>query len=445
MIHHIFISYFQIRAVLIGLALSGVKCQQNDQSQYVGSINGGFVPFRFDNVQQNQNEFGPASGGSVINTQQQAQPNTFVDNNNIDEFIASVPVPSPTPSFSGNPDPVINNNNNFAASNNKDFNNPFPINNNNNQDFNNPFPINNNNNQDFNNAFPINNNNNQDFNNPFPINNNNNQDPNNPFPINNNNQDFNNPLPNNNNSNNQVFNINNNNLANTAPATDVASNDGVNFPVTSTPVINNNNNNFAPAPVITNSPVVVTNPPVINNLPVVTNPPAVINRPVATNPPVIVTNPPVVITTSTFAPLQVESRQQSCYVRSCDQSISGRNLEYNRALQIVQNEEYLSAADLSVIRRRKRHIWSKPATQTKQETEAELVDSLILSPVHNIAKRSSDFCFSQYSNSTTCIPVATGALTTGLMAIIFAGAKLVSYFGARNRPAPAQSPVQVKS
>ena len=429
MIHHIFISYFQIRAVLIGLALSGVKCQQNDQSQYVGSINGGFVPFRFDNVQQNQNEFGPASGGSVINTQQQAQPNTFVDNNNIDEFIASVPVPSPTPSFSGNPDPAINNNNNFAASNNKDFNNPFPINNNNNQDFNNPFPINNNNNQD--------------FNNPFPINNNNNQDPKNPFPINNNNQDFNNPLPNNNNSNNQVFNINNNNLANTAPATDVASNDGVNFPVTSTPVINNNN--FAPAPVITNSPVVVTNPPVINNLPVVTNPPVVINRPVATNPPVIVTNPPVVITTSTFAPLQVESRQQSCYVRSCDQSISGRNLEYNRALQIVQNEEYLSAADLSVIRRRKRHIWSKPATQTKQETEAELVDSLILSPVHNIAKRSSDFCFSQYSNSTTCIPVATGALTTGLMAIIFAGAKLVSYFGARNRPAPAQSPVQVKS
>ena len=44
----------------------------------------------------------------------------------------------------------------------------------------------------------------------------------------------------------------------------------------------------------------------------------------------------------------------SCYVRSCDQLISGRFLTYERALEIIQNEEYLTEADLSVIRRLKK-------------------------------------------------------------------------------------------
>ena len=41
-----------------------------------------------------------------------------------------------------------------------------------------------------------------------------------------------------------------------------------------------------------------------------------------------------------------------CYIRQCDQIITGRNLLYSRALEIVQNEEYLSEADLDLIRRR---------------------------------------------------------------------------------------------
>ena len=38
------------------------------------------------------------------------------------------------------------------------------------------------------------------------------------------------------------------------------------------------------------------------------------------------------------------------YVQTCDQVITGRNLNYQRALNIIQNEEYLSAAD-NIIRR----------------------------------------------------------------------------------------------
>ena len=49
-------------------------------------------------------------------------------------------------------------------------------------------------------------------------------------------------------------------------------------------------------------------------------------------------------------PQQVPNQQ--CYLRQCDQIISGRNLLYSRALEIVQNEEYLTEADLDLIRRR---------------------------------------------------------------------------------------------
>ena len=38
-----------------------------------------------------------------------------------------------------------------------------------------------------------------------------------------------------------------------------------------------------------------------------------------------------------------------CYVQTCYQIISGRNLRYRRALQIVQSEEYLNAADTEII------------------------------------------------------------------------------------------------
>ncbi len=43
---------------------------------------------------------------------------------------------------------------------------------------------------------------------------------------------------------------------------------------------------------------------------------------------------------------------QVCLLRTCDQTITGRDLTYERALEIVQNEEYLLEVDADLIRRR---------------------------------------------------------------------------------------------
>lgn len=42
----------------------------------------------------------------------------------------------------------------------------------------------------------------------------------------------------------------------------------------------------------------------------------------------------------------------TCLIRTCDQYVTGRDLTYTRALEIVQNEEYLVAVDANLIRRR---------------------------------------------------------------------------------------------
>ena len=45
---------------------------------------------------------------------------------------------------------------------------------------------------------------------------------------------------------------------------------------------------------------------------------------------------------------------RSCHRRTCDQTITGRSFRaYSRVLQIVQNEDYLSAADKSIIRKKR--------------------------------------------------------------------------------------------
>ena len=40
-----------------------------------------------------------------------------------------------------------------------------------------------------------------------------------------------------------------------------------------------------------------------------------------------------------------------CLSRSCNQFITGRNLPYNRVLEIIQAEEYLESVDIDLIRR----------------------------------------------------------------------------------------------
>ena len=63
------------------------------------------------------------------------------------------------------------------------------------------------------------------------------------------------------------------------------------------------------------------------------------------------------------------SFRQTCKVR-----VTGRNMRYQRALQIVQDEEYLSAIDLDDIRRYrrkfqiKRRKWKKHVRKKRQES-----------------------------------------------------------------------------
>ena len=40
----------------------------------------------------------------------------------------------------------------------------------------------------------------------------------------------------------------------------------------------------------------------------------------------------------------------SAQCRKCDQTITGRNFKYSRALDIIQNEEYLDLSDFNEIR-----------------------------------------------------------------------------------------------
>lgn len=49
---------------------------------------------------------------------------------------------------------------------------------------------------------------------------------------------------------------------------------------------------------------------------------------------------------------QQQQSKATCLLRTCDQYITGRDLTYQRALEIVQNEEYLVAVDADLIRRR---------------------------------------------------------------------------------------------
>lgn len=53
----------------------------------------------------------------------------------------------------------------------------------------------------------------------------------------------------------------------------------------------------------------------------------------------------------TYGP-QLAGNIPTCLLRTCDQYVTGRDLTYERALQIVQNEEYLVAVDADLIRRR---------------------------------------------------------------------------------------------
>ena len=46
----------------------------------------------------------------------------------------------------------------------------------------------------------------------------------------------------------------------------------------------------------------------------------------------------------------IDERQDgACGLKTCDQTVTGRNLAYARALQIIQNEDYLNAIDFEAV------------------------------------------------------------------------------------------------
>ena len=59
----------------------------------------------------------------------------------------------------------------------------------------------------------------------------------------------------------------------------------------------------------------------------------------------------VVLSTQSFTRPQQTTPSTCNYVQTCDQIVTGRNLNYGRVLRIIQDEEYLSKADTDIIRR----------------------------------------------------------------------------------------------
>ena len=75
----------------------------------------------------------------------------------------------------------------------------------------------------------------------------------------------------------------------------------------------------------------------------------------------------IILTTEgyNYEDVTLTRRQGACFLRTCDQIIEGRNLQYGRTLQIVQNEEYLTQADIAnapIIRRKKGQLVKRQVT-----------------------------------------------------------------------------------
>lgn len=149
---------------------------------------------------------------------------------------------------------------------------------------------------------------------------------------------------------------------------------------------NNNNNGNAFVNQIPQAPATQI-PPV---LPAVTDPQP---QPQPQPPPAVQDSP------ASFPPLAQEGRQVTqCNQRNCDQVITGRDLSYQRALQIVQDEEYLTEADLDIIRRRRKRRRGKRSpllyftdgtfgsfTENESVTEQALATKLAFNDVNLIS------------------------------------------------------------
>ena len=104
-----------------------------------------------------------------------------------------------------------------------------------------------------------------------------------------------------------------------------------------------------------------------------------------------------------------------CYVQTCHQIISGRNLRYSRALQIVQSEEYLNAVDTNILEfhsyyhRVKRAIITLPvSSSTFCGYGAPVADGKSYDPYDTACVAQYSTCFSGGAASCTVPTVITG-------------------------------------
>ena len=105
----------------------------------------------------------------------------------------------------------------------------------------------------------------------------------------------------------------------------------------------------------------------------------------------------------------------NCYVQTCHQIISGRNLRYSRALQIVQSEEYLNAVDKSIIKFHRYHHRVKRAIITLPVSSSTfcgygtpVADGKSYDPYDTACVAQYSTCFTASAASCTVPTVITG-------------------------------------
>lgn len=115
----------------------------------------------------------------------------------------------------------------------------------------------------------------------------------------------------------------------------------------------------------------------------------------------------------------------ACFIQQCNQVITGRNLAYGRALEIVQNEEiYLEVADLDIIKRKRvkrqliltnttdftgnlytlADLVIEAARPVRNQICPQLTDAIFrTNPFENLSDNVTAFCDAyQFGTTTTC-------------------------------------------
>ena len=114
-----------------------------------------------------------------------------------------------------------------------------------------------------------------------------------------------------------------------------------------------------------------------------------------------------------------KNTKPNCYVQTCHQIISGRNLRYSRALQIIQSEEYLNAVDIPMLQIYQNYHRVKRGTITLPISSSTfcgygtpVADGKSYDPYDTACVAQYTTCFTA-SASTCTIPTVITGVSTG--------------------------------